>query len=114
MCGIFAILEIKGNAAQLRKKALSMVKRLRHRGPDWSGIYSDDNGILLHERLSIVDVEHGAQPLVDLQTGRVLSVNGEIYNHAELRAELLAMGHSFQTDHSDTEVLLEGYRAWGE
>ncbi|HBA60109.1 MAG TPA: asparagine synthase B [Elusimicrobia bacterium] len=111
MCGILAILDIKSNAGALRKKALTLVKRLRHRGPDWSGIYSDPNGILLHERLSIVDVEHGAQPLVDRLTGRVLSVNGEIYNHEELRKEL-KQAHDFQTA-SDCEPILYLYDEFG-
>ena len=111
MCGILAILDIKGNSGELRKKALTLVKRLRHRGPDWSGIYSDPNGILLHERLSIVDVEHGAQPLVDRLTGRVLSINGEIYNHEELRREL-KQEHDFQTA-SDCEPVLYLYDEFG-
>ena len=111
MCGILAILDIKGNSDALRKKALTLVKRLRHRGPDWSGIYSDANGILLHERLSIVDVEHGAQPLIDRLTGRVLSVNGEIYNHEELRKEL-AKTHDYQTA-SDCEPILYLYDEFG-
>ena len=111
MCGILAILDIKGNPDALRKKALTLVKRLRHRGPDWSGIYSDANGILLHERLSIVDVEHGAQPLIDRLTGRVLSVNGEIYNHEELRKELTGT-HDYQTA-SDCEPILYLYDEFG-
>ncbi len=65
-----------------------MAGKIRHRGPDWSGIYSDDHAILAHERLAIVDVEHGAQPLVDTLTGCVLAVNGEIYNHKQLRQDL--------------------------
>jgi len=81
-----------------------MAKKIRHRGPDWSGIYSDDHAILAHERLSIVDVEHGAQPLVDTRTGCVLAVNGEIYNHQDLRREL-RRSHDFQTA-SDCEVIL--------
>ncbi|MEI8348436.1 MAG: asparagine synthase B, partial [Pseudomonadota bacterium] len=111
MCGILAILDIKGDPGQLRQKALTLVKHLRHRGPDWSGIYSDAHGILLHERLSIVDVEHGAQPLVDRLTGRVLSVNGEIYNHQELRGELKQQ-HDFQTA-SDCEPILFLYDEYG-
>ena len=90
MCGILAILGIdpnRSNPDELRKQALVMAKKLRHRGPDWSGIYSDDHAaILAHERLSIVDVEHGAQPLMDTVNGNVLAVNGEIYNHKDLRA----------------------------
>ena len=68
MCGILTILDIdpaRSAGGELRRQALAMAKKLRHRGPDWSGIYSDDRAVLAHERLSIVDVEHGAQPLVD-------------------------------------------------
>lgn len=111
MCGILAILDIKGDPAQLRQSALKLVKKLRHRGPDWSGIYSNDKAILLHERLSIVDVEHGAQPLIDRKTGRVLSVNGEIYNHNELRTEF-KKEHDFQTA-SDCEPILYLYDEFG-
>ncbi len=110
MCGILTILNLdasRGNLTDLRTQALAMVKKVRHRGPDWSGVYSDDRAILLHERLSIVDVEHGAQPLIDRSNGNVLAVNGEIYNHQELRAQLKHT-HDFQTS-SDCEVLLYLY-----
>src|SRR3974390_2323998 len=110
MCGILAILgfdEIRGNIPELRNQALSMVKKVRHRGPDWSGIYSDPSALILHERLSIVDVEHGAQPLIDRATGNVLAVNGEIYNHKDLRRTLKG-NYEFQTA-SDCEVLLYLY-----
>jgi asparagine synthase (glutamine-hydrolysing) len=110
MCGILTILNLqpsRSNAAELRKTALAMAKKLRHRGPDWSGIYSDEHAILAHERLSIVDVEHGAQPLIDVLNGNVLAVNGEIYNHKDLRAGL-HNHHDFQTA-SDCEVILYLY-----
>lgn len=110
MCGILSILDIdpaRSNPAELRRQALAMARKLRHRGPDWSGIYSDERAILVHERLSIVDVEHGAQPLVDVRQGTVLAVNGEIYNHRELRHELREV-HEFQTG-SDCEVILYLY-----
>jgi len=110
MCGILAILDIdpgKSNAGELRRQALAMARKLRHRGPDWSGIHSDEHAILAHERLSIVDVEHGAQPLVDTLKGTVLSVNGEIYNHKQLR-QGLEQPHDFQTL-SDCEVILYLY-----
>ncbi|MDX9784897.1 MAG: asparagine synthase B [Spirochaetia bacterium] len=112
MCGIFIIADIKGDVSRLRKQALANVKRLRHRGPDWSGVYSDNRAILCHERLSIVDINHGAQPLIDSMTGRVLAVNGEIYNHRQLRAELLKQPHDFKTD-SDCEPLLYLYDEYG-
>jgi asparagine synthase (glutamine-hydrolysing) len=110
MCGIVTILDIdpaRSAAGDLRRQALAMAKKLRHRGPDWSGIYSDDRAVLAHERLSIVDVEHGAQPLVDPSRGTVLAVNGEIYNHKELRRGL-SEPHEFQTL-SDCEVILYLY-----
>jgi asparagine synthase (glutamine-hydrolysing) len=110
MCGILSILNLdpaRANHLELRNKALGMVKRVRHRGPDWSGIYSDEQAIVCHERLCIVDVEHGAQPLIDTHNGTVLAVNGEIYNHKELRQEL-KKPHEFQTA-SDCEVLLYLY-----
>jgi asparagine synthase (glutamine-hydrolysing) len=110
MCGILAVFTPDSKRpidSELRTKALAMAKKLRHRGPDWSGTYSDDRAILLHERLSIVDVEHGAQPLIDRQNGNVLSVNGEIYNHKDLR-RTLKNSHEFQTA-SDCEVLLYLY-----
>ncbi len=110
MCGLVTILNIdptRSNPGELRKLALGMAKKLRHRGPDWSGIYSDARAILAHERLSIVDVEHGAQPLVDTLKGSVLAVNGEIYNHKDLRKGLKEP-HDFQT-HSDCEVILYLY-----
>lgn len=110
MCGILAILGIepsRSNPEELRRQALNMAKKLRHRGPDWSGIYSDDHAILAHERLSIVDVEHGAQPLLDTVNGNALTVNGEIYNHKDLRASL-RQAHDFQTS-SDCEVILYLY-----
>jgi asparagine synthase (glutamine-hydrolysing) len=110
MCGILALLNLNPAQAphdELRRTALRLSKSLRHRGPDWSGIHSDDRAILCHERLSIVDVEHGAQPLVDTRSGAVLAVNGEIYNHKELR-QGLKEDHDFQTL-SDCEVILYLY-----
>ncbi len=110
MCGILTILGIdpaRSNPAELRRQALAMSRKIRHRGPDWSGIYADDRAILCHERLSIVDVEHGAQPLFDTLKGTVLAVNGEIYNHKELR-QGLGQPHDFQT-FSDCEVILYLY-----
>jgi asparagine synthase (glutamine-hydrolysing) len=107
MCGILALLNLdpaQAPHADLRRQALALSKRQRHRGPDWSGIHADATAILVHERLAIVDVEHGAQPLVDSRSGAVLAVNGEIYNHQDLRRELKS-DHDFQTL-SDCEVIL--------
>lgn len=110
MCGILAILNLdprRNDAEVLRPQALAAARKLRHRGPDWSGVHADPRAILCHERLAIVDVTHGAQPLVDVQTGAVLAVNGEIYNHRELRRQL-QREHAFQTD-SDCEPILYLY-----
>ncbi len=106
MCSVLGILEIRSDAQGLRDQALELSRRQRHRGPDWSGVYASDRAILAHERLSIVDVLHGAQPLGDLEKGPVLAVNGEIYNHRELRERY--PDHPFATD-SDCEVILPLY-----
>ena len=111
MCGIVGIFNISEPIPQARDKALRMATKLRHRGPDWSGIYCDDKAVLAHERLSIVDVEHGAQPLFDKKNGNALAVNGEIYNHMALRKEL-KREHLWQTK-SDCEVILYLYDEYG-
>ena len=110
MCGIIGLFNIHNEQA-MRTEALKMAGKIRHRGPDWSGSYSDEHCVLMHERLSIVDVEHGAQPLYDTKTKRVLAVNGEIYNHKELENKL-SNSHDFQTN-SDCEVLLYLYDEFG-
>ena len=104
----FGVFDIKTDAVELRKKALELSRLMRHRGPDWSGIYASDNAILAHERLSIVDVNAGAQPLYNQQKTHVLAVNGEIYNHQALRAEY-GDRYQFQTG-SDCEVILALYQ----
>ncbi|NQY63074.1 MAG: asparagine synthase B [Alteromonadaceae bacterium] len=111
MCSIFGILDIKTGAQALRTKALEYSRLLRHRGPDWSGIYSNDNAILVHERLSIVDTENGAQPLYNQNKTNVLAVNGEIYNHKTLAKEL-NVDYTFKTG-SDCEVILPLYEEFG-
>ncbi|MBW8185911.1 asparagine synthase B [Shewanella nanhaiensis] len=111
MCSIFAILDIKSDSTPLRQVALEMSKLMRHRGPDWSGIYSCDRAILAHERLAIVDIEHGAQPLLSEDESIILAVNGEIYNHKDLKAEL-GDKYSYQTN-SDCEVILALYQEYG-
>ena len=110
MCGIIGLFNINDEQS-MRTEALKMVRKIRHRGPDWSGSYSDEHCVLMHERLSIVDVEHGAQPLYDTKTKRVLAVNGEIYNHKELEKKL-SNSHDFQTN-SDCEILLYLYDEFG-
>lgn len=111
MCGIATIFNIKEQTPALRKKALEMAKKIRHRGPDWSGIYCGKTAILAHERLSIVDPQSGRQPLFSHDRKQVLAVNGEIYNHREIRKQY-AGHYEFQTG-SDCEVILALYRDKG-
>ena len=111
MCGIVSIFHIKEQTPALREKALSMSKKLRHRGPDWSGIYQGKSAILCHERLSIVDPESGGQPLFSPDKKQVLAVNGEIYNHRDIRRQYEGR-YEFQTG-SDCEVVLALYRDKG-
>ena len=111
MCGITAILNIKEQTPDLRRKALLMSQKIRHRGPDWSGIWCGGTAILAHERLSIVDPESGGQPLYSPDRRQVLAVNGEIYNHQEIRRRY-AGRYEFQTG-SDCEVILALYREKG-
>ena len=111
MCGIISIFNISRQTDELRQKALRMSQKIRHRGPDWSGIYCGGTAILAHERLSIVDPESGRQPLFSPDRRLVLAVNGEIYNHQEIR-ERYRDTYSFQTG-SDCEVILALYRDQG-
>ena len=111
MCGIVAIFNIKEQTPELRAKALSMSKKIRHRGPDWSGIYCGGSAILAHERLSIVDPQSGGQPLFAPDKQQVLAINGEIYNHRDIRRRY-EQTYAFQTG-SDCEVILALYREKG-
>lgn len=112
MCGIVGIFDIRGGAQEgLRTKALEMSKKVRHRGPDWSGIFVGENAIIAHERLAIVDPSSGRQPLYSKDQKLVLGVNGEIYNHRELRKPLESE-YEFLTQ-SDCEVILALYRKKG-
>ncbi len=111
MCGIVAIFHVEEQTQALREKALRMSQKIRHRGPDWSGIYCGGHAILAHERLSIVDPESGQQPLYSPDKRQVLAVNGEIYNHQELRRKY-GDRYDFQTG-SDCEVILALYRDHG-
>ena len=111
MCGFVAILKVKGDARQAREKALKMSRKIRHRGPDWSGVYSSEKAVLAHERLAIVDPLSGGQPLYSSDGKKVLAVNGEIYNHQEIR-RLFAGQYEFQTG-SDCEVILALYERYG-
>lgn len=108
MCGIVSIFNIKEQTQELRQKALRMSQKIRHRGPDWSGICCKGSAILAHERLSIVDPESGKQPLFSPDGCQVLAVNGEIYNHKDIRQHF-AGSYEFQTG-SDCEVILALYR----
>jgi len=111
MCGIVSILNIRQQTPELRQKALQMSRKIRHRGPDWSGVYCGGSAILAHERLSIVDPESGGQPLFSPDGKQVLAVNGEIYNHQDIRRRY-AGAYDFQTG-SDCEVILVLYRDRG-
>ncbi|MDQ6756456.1 MAG: asparagine synthase B, partial [Bacteroidota bacterium] len=111
MCGIIGIFDLKKNAEELRGKALQMSAKQRHRGPDWSGIFLSENAIMVHERLSIVDPTSGKQPLYSADGKLALAVNGEIYNHKELRKNLKEP-YEFLT-HSDCEIILALYREKG-
>ncbi|MBA0188161.1 asparagine synthase B [Pectobacterium odoriferum] len=111
MCSIFGVLDLKSDPVELRKKALELSRLMRHRGPDWSGVYASDKAILAHERLSIVDVNTGAQPLYNAERTHILAVNGEIYNHQALRQQY-GDRYAFQTG-SDCEVILALYQEKG-
>ncbi len=105
MCSIFAILEIQGDPAALRPRALTLSKRMRHRGPDWSGVYVGEGAVIVHERLAIVDPVSGGQPLLGPK-GTALAINGEIYDHRRVRAAY--PDYPFGTG-SDCEVILALY-----
>lgn len=107
MCSIFGILDIKDDSQALRSLALEQSKKQRHRGPDWSGIWTTDTAVLVHERLAIVDINSGEQPLLNQSQDIALLVNGEIYNHKAL-AEEEVTDYRFQTQ-SDCEVILAMY-----
>ena len=110
MCGIVCAFDLKQKSEILRPQVLEMAKTIRHRGPDWSGIYDDDKAILAHERLAIVDPASGKQPLFSENKQLILAANGEIYNHRELRSQF--PNYEFQTE-SDCEVILALYKEKG-
>jgi asparagine synthase (glutamine-hydrolysing) len=111
MCSIFGVLEIRQDHTVVRNMAIRQSRLIRHRGPDWSGVYAHPRAVLAHERLSIVDVNTGAQPLYSQDGKQVLAVNGEIYNHRQLRGELPA-SYRYRTE-SDCEVILPLYLQHG-
>lgn len=110
MCGIVCLFDAKQDTQLLRPQVLEMSKKIRHRGPDWSGVFQDKNVIFSHERLAIVDPTSGKQPLYSTDGKIVLAVNGEIYNHKKLREEFPE--YDFQTE-SDCEVIIPLYRKYG-
>lgn len=109
MCGITGFINNKSDKENIIKR---MSERIKHRGPDGEGIYTDDNVALAHRRLSIIDINAGKQPMYNEDNSLVVIFNGEIYNYLELRDELKKKKHKFKT-HSDTEVLLHGYEEYG-
>jgi len=111
MCGIVGVFDLKVNHTELKTTVLKMSKKVRHRGPDWSGIFCCEKAIMAHERLSIVDPQSGGQPLYSSDRNLILAVNGEIYNHQEIRKRYEST-YEFQT-HSDCEVILPLYREKG-
>ncbi|MGB5480828.1 MAG: asparagine synthase B, partial [Eudoraea sp.] len=111
MCGIVCAFNVKESTETLRPQLLEMSKKVRHRGPDWSGIYSNAKAILAHERLAIVDPASGKQPLFSEDQKLILAANGEIYNHRELRKQFEG-SYTFSTE-SDCEVILALYQKKG-
>ena len=111
MCGIVCALDLKQDSDFLRSQVLEMSKKVRHRGPDWSGIYGTKNVLLAHERLAIVDPASGNQPIFSEDRNLILAANGEIYNHRALK-ENLSIDYNFQTN-SDCEIILALYKEKG-
>ena len=111
MCGIVCAFNLRGDKDLIRSNVLEMAQKVRHRGPDWSGIYSSDNAILAHERLAIVDPTSGKQPIISEDGLKVIAVNGEIYNHKNLKNRFAA-DYDFRTE-SDCEVILALYEKKG-
>jgi len=111
MCGILAVLGVADVSLAKRARIIELSRRLRHRGPDWSGLHCHQDCYLAHQRLAIVDPTSGDQPLYNEDKSIVVTVNGEIYNHVELKAKLTT--HQFQTG-SDCEVIAHLYEEYGE
>ena len=112
MCGIAGIFHVESSKPVDPERVRRMTDSIAHRGPDGAGVWTAPGIGLGHRRLSIIDLGGGAQPMLTEDERLALSFNGEIYNFQELRKELEALGHQFRT-HSDSEVILEAYRAWG-
>ena len=111
MCGIVCAFDIKSNSDEVRSNVLTMAKKVRHRGPDWSGIYSNERAVLAHERLAIVDPTSGKQPIISDDGLKVIAVNGEIYNHIDLK-KTYTPDYNYKTE-SDCEVILALYQEKG-
>ncbi|MDR3095307.1 MAG: asparagine synthase B [Bacteroidales bacterium] len=111
MCGFVGVFEVTQNILEMRKQALKMAKKIRHRGPDWSGVYCEGTTVMAHERLSIVDIASGGQPQYSKDRNLILAVNGEIYNHQEIR-QRHKDSYAFQSK-SDCEVILSLYNEKG-
>ena len=111
MCGIVCAFDLKQSTDQLRPQLLAMSKQLRHRGPDWNGIFDHPKAVMAHERLAIVDPASGKQPLLSPDGQLILAANGEIYNHQSLRKQFEGK-YSFRTA-SDCEVILALYQEKG-
>ena len=111
MCGIVCAFDVKSNSDEVRSNVLKMAKKVRHRGPDWSGIYSNEKAVLAHERLAIVDPTSGKQPIISDDGHKVIAVNGEIYNHIDLK-KTYTPNYNFKTE-SDCEVILALYQEKG-
>ena len=112
MCGFVGILHFK-SVGDAPSRVVNMARSIIHRGPDGEGFWNDEHCALGFRRLAILDLEGGHQPMANEDGSVMVVFNGEIYNHRELRRELEAAGHRFQTDHSDTEVLVHGWEEWG-
>eukprot|EP00249_Psilotum_nudum_P008395 c21247_g1_i2 orf=3-953(-) len=112
MCGILAVLRCQDNSHAKRSRILELSRRLRHRGPDWSGLHQEDNNFLAHERLAIIDPASGDQPLYSEDKKIIVTVNGEIYNHEKLKSTVKHEYH-FWTQ-SDCEVIAHLYEDFGE
>ncbi len=114
MCGVAGIVSVTAAAgAPSREALMRMLGALAHRGPDERGLYRDERAGLAHARLSIIDISSGQQPLADASGTTWIVFNGEIFNYVELREKLIGLGYRFRT-RSDTEVIVNAYRAWGE
>ncbi|MEY9992090.1 asparagine synthase (glutamine-hydrolyzing) [Streptomyces sp. V4I8] len=116
MCGIVGWVDFERDLSQERTTAEAMTRTMACRGPDAGGVWLDRHAAIGHRRLSVIDLEGGSQPMIAEEDGRplaVLTFSGEIYNHRELRSELVSRGHRFRT-RSDTEVVLRAYVEWGQ